>query len=436
MPAFVLPLTIFDESLLILQETRSAWNVQFEVGVDHPLDADRLGHAMRSCCQRHPMARARLAPAEAGARPYQWNITAEVDAVPLRVVDCPDATAFKALRTDLYTPPIALDASPGFRLGLARRPEGDLVLLSASHVVADGVGCVRLMQTIARAYRGQPDPPDPVPLAEARDVASFLAPKSGSHKWARELELLRRFHEALDPPSRIAAVGGADQDGFGFVLRSFDIGDETPALVQRPPDTTINDVLVAALHRAVQLWNDQHGMPAERIGVMMPLNIRPSSRFWDVVSNLTSMISVSTEPDDRTDLASAIAAVAEQTYEMRRNERAYGLYDLLDTVKNAPLTVKRVIPRLIHLTGDRFVDTAMLSNLGRLPEPPSFTDAGPQELWFSPPCDLACSVSIGVVTCEQRLSLAARYRYEQFGADAAQEFIDLLISQVVPGHGR
>jgi hypothetical protein len=189
----MLPLTIFDESLLILQETRSAWNVQFEVGVDHPLDADRLGDAMRSCCQRHPMARARLAPVEAGARPYQWDITAEVDAVPLRVVDCPDATALEALRTDLYTSPIALDASPGFRLGLARRPEEDLVLLSASHVVADGVGCVRLMQTIARAYRGQPDPPDPVPLAEARDVASFLAPKSGSEKWARELELLRRF---------------------------------------------------------------------------------------------------------------------------------------------------------------------------------------------------------------------------------------------------
>jgi NRPS condensation-like uncharacterized protein len=166
--------------------------------------------------------------------------------------------------------------------------------------------------------------------------------------------------------------------------------------------------------------------------VMMPLSIRPNSRFWDVVSNLTSMVSVSTDPDNRVSLASATAAVAEQTHEMRRNDLAYGLHDLLAFMQNSPVTAKHAVPRLLHLTGDRFVDTAMPSNLGRLPTPPSFTDSGPKELWFSPPCDPACSVSIGVVTCEQRLSLAARYRYEQFDADAAKEFIDLLIAQLGP----
>ena len=88
----------------------------------------------------------------------QWEISDEVDCDPLRVVDCPDATALEALRTELYTPPIPLDASPGFRIALARRPDGDLILLSASHPVADGVGVVRLMQTIARLYRREPDP--------------------------------------------------------------------------------------------------------------------------------------------------------------------------------------------------------------------------------------------------------------------------------------
>jgi NRPS condensation-like uncharacterized protein len=79
----------------------------------------------------------------------------------------------------------------------------------------------------------------------------------------------------------------------------------------------------------------------------------------------------------------------------------------------------------------------MLSNLGRIPEPPSFEgdpDSGPPELWFSPPCDPACSVSIGVVTSGQRLGLVTRYRDEQFDADAAEEFTDLLIAQVGPQH--
>jgi NRPS condensation-like uncharacterized protein len=162
----------------------------------------------------------------------------------------------------------------------------------------------------------------------------------------------------------------------------------------------------------------------------MPINVRPAGRLWEVVSNLTSMVSVSTEPADRADLASATAAVAEQTYETRCNDRAYGLYDLLDVVKNASLTVKRAVPRLINLTGDRFIDTAMLSNLGRLPAPPTFGSEPASEMWFSPPCDPTCSVSIGVVTSGKRLSMVTRYRHEQFDARAAPEFTDLLISQV------
>ncbi|MDQ4103648.1 MAG: hypothetical protein M3186_08055 [Actinomycetota bacterium] len=169
------------------------------------------------------------------------------------------------------------------------------------------------------------------------------------------------------------------------------------------------------------------------MAVQMPINIRPADRLWDVVSNRTSMVSVSTVPDDRADLATAVTAVAQQTRPMRRNDRAYGLYDLLDVAKNAPAAVKRAVPRLIHLTDDRFVDTAMLSNLGRIPEPPAFaagSDYDPPELWFSPPCDPACSLSIGVVTTGARLALVTRYRDEQFDVDAAEEFTDLLIDQM------
>ncbi len=429
-----LSLTMLDESLLFLQETRSPWNVQFELGADHHVDEATLRQAVLSCCRRHPLTRARLAPSPQGETSYEWDIADEVDQDPLWIADCADGATLDRLRTELYTPPISLDTSPGFRVGLARRPGGDLVLLSANHIVADGVGALRLMQTITRAYLGQPDPPDPLPLAQARDLSSFLAPKTRSEKWARRLEGLRRFREALDTPSRIAVVGGADRDDFGFVFRILDLGETTtPSLVRRAPGTTVNDVLLAALHVTVQLWNSKHGVPTGRVGVMMPINVRPPDRLWDVVSNLTSNVTISTAPEDRVDLATATAAVTAQTCQVRRNHRAYGLHDLLEAIKKAPLPVKRAVPKLIHLTGDRFVDTAMLSNLGRIPEPPTLAtgpDSGPPELWFSPPCDPTCSVAIGVATIGQRLSLVARYRYGQFDADAAEEFTDLLIAQV------
>jgi NRPS condensation-like uncharacterized protein len=432
-----LPSTMLDESLLLLQETRASWNVQFELGTDHRLDEARLRQAVLTCCRRHPLTRARLIPSPQGETSYQWDIADEVDLDPLRVVECSDSAALDRLRTELYTPAIPLDTTPGFRLVLAQRPSGDLVLLAASHILADGVGALRLLQTIARAYQGEPDPPDPISLAEARDLDSFLPPKTRSEKWARYLEGLRRIREARDSPSRIAVVGGTDRDDFGFVFRTLDLSETTtPGLMQRPPGISINDVLLAALHVTVQVWNSKHGAPTARVGVQMPINVRPADRAWDVVSNLTSMVSVSTGPDDRVDLTTATAAVAEQTSEIRRNNRAFGLHDVLHVTKKAPLIVKRAVPKLIHLTGDRFVDTAMLSNLGRIPEAPNLpnrNDSEPPELWFSPPCDPACSVAIGVATIEQRLTLVTRYRYDQFDADAAEEFTDLLIAQVISG---
>ena len=431
-----LPLTLLDEGLLHLQNVRSQWNVQFEVSVNHHVDETRFRDAVLSCCQRHPLVRARLAPWKWWDNSYQWDIADEVDLDPTRVVDCPDDAALDRLRNELYTPPIPLDTAPALRIVLARRLDGDLVMMCASHLVADGVGVVRLMQTITRAYRGEPDPPDPLPLAKARDLGSFLAPKTRSEKWARRMEGWRRVREALNAPSRIAVVGGRNSDGFGFVRRTLDVGETTtPALVQRAPGTTVNDVLLAALHLTVQAWNTKHGMPTGRVGVMMPVNVRPTDRFWEVVSNITSMVTVTTTPTDRTDLATATAAVSKQTNRARRTNRAYGLYDLLNLTKKAPLLLKRAAPRLLPYVHDRFIDTAMLSNLGRIPTPPSFEatpDSPAPQLWFSPPCDPTCSVAIGVATSGARLALVTRYRRDQFDADAAEEFTNLLISHLAP----
>ena len=435
----VLPLTLLDEALLHLQNVRSQWNVQFELGTDHHVDETRLRQAVLSCWRRHPLVRAQLAPWKRWDSSYQWDVADELDRDLVRVAKCPDDTALDRLRAELYTPPIPLDTAPALRIVLARRPGGDLVMMCASHLIADGIGAVRLMQTITRAYRDEPDPPDPLPLAQARDLGSFLAPTTRSEKWARRLEGLRRVREALHAPSRIAAIGGSDNDGFGFVRRTIDIGEATTlGFVQRAPGTTVNDVLLAALHLTVQAWNTKHGMPTGRVGVMMPVNVRPADRFWEVVSNITSMVTVSTVPNDRMDMATATAAVSQQTTPVRRKNRAYGLYDLLYLTKKAPLLLKRAAPRLLPYVHDRFVDTAMLSNLGRIPDPPTFDtnpDSQAPELWFSPPCDPTCSVAIGVATSGKLLALVTRYRYDQFDADAAEEFTDLLMAHLTPRTG-
>jgi hypothetical protein len=71
------------------------------------------------------------------------------------------------------------------------------------------------------------------------------------------------------------------------------------------------------------------------------------------------------------------------------------------------------------------VDTAVLSNLGRLPPAPPFGDAGAvRAVWFSPPGRMPLGASLGAATLDDRLFLTLRYRHPLFDAAAASDFLE------------
>jgi NRPS condensation-like uncharacterized protein len=85
---------------------------------------------------------------------------------------------------------------------------------------------------------------------------------------------------------------------------------------------------------------------------------------------------------------------------------------------------KQSVSPLLAFSGDRLVDTALLSNLGVIDEPPEFgPDAGATtEMWFSAPCRMPLGLSIGTVTIGGRLHVAYRYRHPQFDGEAVARF--------------
>lgn len=209
-----LALSAVDEMIMHLQDARSPWNVQVELAVEGRLDEARLHQAVLACTRRHPLARARLAPWRRSDRTYWWRFAEEADVCPVRLARCVDEAAVEELRRQLHGERIDLGTSPGFRVVLARCPTRDLVLLSVNHVVADGVGALRLMQSIGRAYRAVDDPLDPSPLHEARDLQALLAPDEHTERRPRRWEIVRRVREALDPPARLgggATVGSGER---------------------------------------------------------------------------------------------------------------------------------------------------------------------------------------------------------------------------------
>jgi NRPS condensation-like uncharacterized protein len=87
------------------------------------------------------------------------------------------------------------------------------------------------------------------------------------------------------------------------------------------------------------------------------------------------------------------------------------------------------------------VDTAVLSNLGNLPQPLDFgAGAGAAtELWFSPPATMPTGISVGATTMNGQMFLTLRYCRAQFDAEGAAQFAadlrTILLDEPAPGLG-
>ena len=425
-----LPLTWGDEAILHLESASDPWNIQMEIGDTQRIDLAELEAAVHAACMAHPIARARLVLGVPRERFDHWEIVDDLIPMSIPIVDCPDDATLARLRTDFYSPPFPAHEAPPFRVQVARRPHGDLVQINAAHAAIDGIGMLRLLRSITDAYRGKAEAPPPLPLEEARDLKRHLRPKSFSELAARALEGGRQLKDAAIPPARVAPDAADSRTGSGFAHRTIAAEQVAELNARRPEGTTINDMLIGAVGIAVQEWNRQHNDDANKVMTFMPVNLRPAEWSTDVVSNMFSSVSVSTMSRDRTDLASAARAVAEQTAPIRRAVRARGAQDLLRLISPLPLGAKRRMPRLLRLTGprSRLVDTAVVSNLGRPKELASFFGDHPSEFYFTPPYWGAATVSVGAIAVDSTLYLGLRHRLSTLGEAAGNRLADLLVA--------
>jgi NRPS condensation-like uncharacterized protein len=419
-----IPFTPVDEAIAHLEDAGDPWNIQFEVAIAGHVDLERLRDAVRTACLRHPLSRARRA-AEEGT----WEIPPDVDLDAVSLEPVADMADLTRLRTEVYSDPIALTLAPPLRVIVARFPDHDVVMFDVNHVPLDGMATVRFANSVAAAYRGVPDPDDPLPLDRARDLDGFLRIEDARQRFERFIDNVARLRDPLPDPTRIAPDGGTDgARGHGFVTAALSSSATRDLVTSRPRNVSVNDVLLACLHLAIDRWNADHGQDTDRIGLMMPVNVRPAEWSRDVVGNYALFVSLSTTPVERTSLHRAIGCIADQTGVFKERYRLAALYDLLDPLRPLPGVLRRVLPHLLPVTRERFGDTALASNLGVLPVTPTFEDGPPADVWFSPPAPHPVSAGIGAVTVNGALHLVLRYGREQFGPDAAQAFLDQFLA--------
>ena len=213
----------------LLDPNTGAWSVQMDARVAGSLDAARL--------------RAALAAALG------------CDDDPLTVVDCPDDDALAATRAGLQHAPARADERPPLRACLAHHGDGDVLMLSLNHAACDGFGALAVLQAIARAYAGEPDPP--LDFLATRDLPVRPAAVFTSIPERMYKKVVERVRDTRDRPARLAEDEPVDDVGCGIHCVALS-AEDTRSVVGTEHGRTNTDVLMAALHLAISEWNDQH----------------------------------------------------------------------------------------------------------------------------------------------------------------------------------
>jgi NRPS condensation-like uncharacterized protein len=423
-PITTTPLNVLDELYLHLDREDEPWTVHVEIRVEGQVDRSRLEAAVRAAALLHPIARAQLAPSRATDRHYQWAIADQLSDIDLNEIECDEADDLRRAREELLNRTPSLDRPGPFSLLLAHTGEGDVIVLNLHHAAGDGLSALRLLGSIARAYSGEDDPLPPVDPLEVRDVAALSAPGSARQRLTRGRAALDYAARGVSTPTRITPQGASPRPGYGFELVAFEPDELQQLLALRSYGATLNDVLLGGLAVAVSRWNEHHGDTSDAIYLMMPINLRPAEWRLEVVGNFASYVSVRLGAGDYKTLPAAIQSAAARTSRIKNGGIAGLIVDLFGAPTLLPTGLKRRMQDLIPLTGNVVVDTAVLSNLGRLDDVPTLGDAGAvRELWFSPPGRMPLGASLGAATLDGRLFLTLRYRHAQFDADAAAAFL-------------
>ncbi|MFB6142114.1 MAG: hypothetical protein ABEJ30_02090 [Halorientalis sp.] len=425
------PFSVLDEAAHALGETFEPWNIQIEVWTDETVDLDRLREAAVTAADAHPLARARRQPSSLTDSGHTWEIPDAVGSVPVAEADGDDLAATRAR---FYGERFDLTAEPPVRLLVVRGggvDGGDALLCSVDHAAADGLGALRIARSVCRAYRGEPLDGDPVGLEESRAELERFTPSSVGDGLSLADFATRTLGNAFDEPTRIAQAGDSDREGWGFVFRTLDDDLAERVVHGRPGGATVNDAFLAALHLAIAEWNERHGDPAGKISTMMPVNLRPDGWEHDVVGMFASFERVETRPRHRRTPRTTVEAVADQTAERKQPDRAAAAYGLLRLIPpGTPVGLTDRLPDLLRGPGGRVLDSAVLSNLGRLPDPPSLSGGDGDAVWFSPPCISPVPVGMGVATGGGAIRLSLRHTFEQFDASAAADFADCYLTQL------
>jgi hypothetical protein len=431
------PFSLVDELSCYYDTPAEPNNIHLEVLVPGPVEYRALRQAVAGALAAAPRANGRMAAGHALRCRYAWEFPPVPDIDPVSRATWSDERELATVRARFLASAPPLRTSPPVRLLLASGPGASCVMLNAHHASLDGISSLELLRDIAGRYRaltetatrdpaGDRAPAGVSPRPPARDLALAAPPASAPLPVAPSGTAARatgRVHARATlsyPAARIAPERQRRERRDGYGLRLLPV----PSL-PRPAGATVNDVLVAALIATISRWNAAHRRPHRTIRITVPVNARGRG-LGGVAGNHTRIATVTAEPKTAAgDLPSLLAAVTRQTSAIRQARPARASAGTLGLAPGwCPVALKRLAVRFALRAAGRVVcDTAMLTNLGDVTDPPWSGHRGPVRMAFSAAAHMPRGVSVAAVSADGQLRLGFRYRYALFDEAAAARFV-------------
>lgn len=429
-----LPFNIIDEGFAHADDAAEPLTVQIEARSNGHLDVDRLHRAVVDALGRHPLARARMEPWVDDQLGYEWIVDDATQIDPFRSVATTPGDRLDDVRAEFYSRPLSLFESPPLRVLHVEHPDGDCVMVSIHHSASDGMGALRFLQSICRAYAGTDDPDSGVDPEAARMLAVPTDPPSLDDSFHRAKMDFQRLVRQGALPARLSPSGATTKPGYGVVTRTVAVGPLVAAPLRAATGASVNDLLLTATSCAAGRWIEQEGDRADRVSIQMPMNARPAEWSRDVVANLVTVDAVSTSSAERQDVEACLRAVANWTEAVKRQGSGPALVALAAVPRSGVLG-RRMVAQWAIQAGAAFAETLVLSNLGRIPD--DFADTGTDAkgldlaaVHFSPPAPMPLGLGIGAAATGDQLVLTLRHRWALWSDEAAQQFADLLLEEL------
>ncbi|MHC0429786.1 condensation protein [Streptomyces sp. O3] len=413
-PGARVPFPVVDEVTRHCLQEREPDTVHIEVHLPGRPDPARLREAFNEALARHPRILMRQAPGRWYHRRYEWELTPGPDGETVHFPP-PGPHALKEARERALSQAPPLSASPPVRLEVVDNPDdpdGCALILVNNHTALDGPACMRVLATAAELYGGRDNAPAaprtrPPRTPKAADGAAGDAVPMPSG-WAR--------------PAHIAPGTPEGKPGNGMLQAELPVPHRPKGVPY-----TVNDQLMVATALTLAHWNREHGRPARPMRITMPVDDR--SRGTDMpIGNGTRLMEVpftaaeldhgqsrgrgwSTEEVSPDRVRELLRRTCERTRALKALSRPQlGHGATLLTAPVLPVAWRAAVTRGLRVAAGPWMSTTLLSNIGRIPYPLDFGDAGrAKAVWFSAPAHVPRGLTVTTAATGGRLHLTLRW---------------------------